>query len=81
MPLVPYILALCEAAQQLVPFGVVMQIKGQESSLKAPQLIKSLVLYSLASETVATEFLNKFHEVSRLRDLGKVSHSYLSSHP
>jgi hypothetical protein len=82
MPLkAPYILALCEAAQQpevVVPFGVVIQIggprggQGTSYTFGALCLIQSIVLHSLARETVATEFLKEFHEVSCLKDIGSV---------
>jgi hypothetical protein len=72
----PFILALCEAAQQpgVVSFGVVTRTGSLTStfSVKAPKLIQSLVRFSPARETVAIEFLNEFHKVSRLRNLGSV---------
>jgi hypothetical protein len=70
----PYILALCEAAQQSsVGLGSATRSSSQNPmfNVDAAKVIHSIFKFSPATESVALEFLNKFQEVSRLRHLGR----------
>jgi hypothetical protein len=84
VPKAPYILALCEAAQQpgVVSFGLATRIGSQNSKfdVDASKVIKSIVTFSPAAENVAVDFLNEFRKVSRLSNLG-MFHPYLSTRP
>ena len=71
----PYILALCEAAQQSsVTFGPATRLGTQSSTfnIDTAKVIHCIVRFSPATESVAIQFLNEFEKVSRLRHLGSV---------
>jgi hypothetical protein len=72
----PYILALCEAAQQSsVTFGMATRLGAQNQSFNvdAAKVIHSIVTFSPATESVAIDFLNEFQKVSCLHHLGSAS--------
>jgi hypothetical protein len=77
MPLAaPYLISLCDAvANSDLSLGVVTTRLGVQSStfkLDAATLIKSIVTFSPASESVAIEFLFELQKVSGFGDLSNV---------
>jgi hypothetical protein len=69
----PYLLALCDAAQETnMEFGLARGIGAKSSTfdLQAAKVIHSLVTFSPASESLAIEFLNEFQKVTALEHLG-----------
>jgi hypothetical protein len=70
----PYVLALCEAAQQSsMVFGQTTRlVLWSNFQVDATEVIKSIVKFSPATESVAVEFLYEFQKVSRLSNLGSV---------
>ncbi len=76
MPLAaPYFISLCDAvANSDLSLGEVSRLGVQSSTfeLDAARLIKSIVTFSPASESVAIEFLFELQNVSGLGDLGNV---------
>jgi hypothetical protein len=75
MPLTaPYLISLCDAAQNSdFSFGVTSRLTTQSSTfnLDAAKLIRSIVTFSPASESVAIEFLHEFQKVWGINHLGK----------
>ena len=72
----PYLLALCDAAQETnMTFGLARGIGAQGSTFdfQAAKVIHSLVTFSPASESLAIEFLNEFQKVTALAHLGSIS--------
>ena len=72
----PYLLALCDAAQETnMTFGLARGIGAQGSTfdLQAAKVIHSLVTFSPASESLAIEFLTEFQKVTALEHLGSTS--------
>src|SRR5271170_5828550 len=75
MPLAPYLISLCEAAQKAgFSFGIATLLGTQDSTLNvdATKLISSIVTFSPAQESVAIEFLQKFQNIPGIRHLGKI---------
>ena len=76
MPLAaPYLISLCDAVENSdLSLGVVTRLGVQSSTFKldAARLIKSVVTFSPASESVAIEFLFELQKVSGFGDLGNV---------
>jgi hypothetical protein len=70
----PYILALCEVAQQSgVGFGLAHRLgTASNFNVDAAKVIHSVVKFSPATESVAIEFLSEFQNASHLRHLGSV---------
>jgi len=77
MPLAaPYLISLCDAVEDsYLSLGLVSRLGVQSSTFKpdAERLIKSIVTFSPAPESVAIEFLFELQKVSGLGDLGNVS--------
>ena len=72
----PYLLELCDAAQQSgVEFGLATRLGSQDSIFKvsAAKVIQSIVTFSPAGECVAIEFMQQFQKVSIINNLGSVS--------
>jgi hypothetical protein len=62
----PYLLSLCEAAQESrFTFGVATRLGDRSSTFKidSTKLIHSVVTFSPARESVAIEFLQEFQKV------------------
>ena len=72
-----YVLSLCEAvdAEPNLTLGTAVRIGMPNSSfnVEASKIIHSLVSFSLASETVAVEFLNELEKVLGMAPLGNFS--------
>ena len=69
----PYLLSLCDLAKiSGFSFGIISRLYTQTSTLKveASRLIRDIVTFSPASESMAIEFLYEFEKVSYLKDLG-----------
>ena len=72
----PYLLRLCDAAQQSgVEFGLATRFGTQDSifNVSAAKVIQSIVTFSPAGECVAIEFMQQFQKVSAVNSLGSLS--------